>query len=149
MVASPKRGGAVIEPRTYTDMPKKFAQTTTRLTAGLIQTPQHGAAELQHALSNTIREYLLDRGTTLRQFCDHGQLPTGLSYERLYRISTGSTMMGLTDILFWTAVIPGFIDTLTTTMNHLAADLTLDPVGVGVGVVDVVRTQAAELTTSD
>jgi hypothetical protein len=126
MVASPKRGGAVIEPRTYTDNPKKFAQTTTRLTAGPIHTPQHGAAELQHALSNTIREYLLDRGISLQQFCADYALPTGLSYERLYRISNGSTMMGLTDILFWSAVIPGFTGALTTTMNNLASDLAID-----------------------
>jgi hypothetical protein len=126
MVASPKRGGAVIEPRTYTDNPKKFAQTTTRLSAGPIHTPQHGAAELQHALSNTIREYLLDRGISLQQFCADYALPTGLSYERLYRISNGSTMMGLTDILFWSAVIPGFTGTLTTTMNNLASDLAID-----------------------
>jgi hypothetical protein len=53
--------------------------------------------------------------------------------------------MGLTDILFWTAVIPGFTDTLTTTMNHLAADLTLDLAGI----VDVVRTQATDPTKSD
>ena len=77
-------------------------------------------------LSNTIREYLLDNNTTLKAFCDQRELPEGLSYERLYRISNGTTMMGLTDVMFWTAIIPTFGATLTTTINNLARDLALD-----------------------
>ena len=126
MPASPKHGGAVIEPRSYTSNPRKFAHTGSRLRVGPIETPQAGAAELQHVLSNTIREYLLDNNTTLNAFCDQRELPEGLSYERLYRISNGTTMMGLTDVMFWTAIIPTFGATLTTTINNLARDLALD-----------------------
>lgn len=126
MPRTPKRGGAVIEPRSYADNTKKFGNTSTRLRSGELQSPQHGAAELQHALSNTIREHLLDNDTTMKAFCDQRDLPEGLSYERLYRISNGTTMMGLTDVMFWTALIPTFGVTLTTMIHNLALEMTLD-----------------------
>lgn len=119
MPASPKRGGAVIEPRSYTTNFRKFGNTSGRLTQGPVVTPQQGAAEVQHALCNRIREYLLDEAVTLKAFCEKTELPEGLSYERLYRISNGTTMMGLTDIMFWTTIIPDFADTLTWAVNRL------------------------------
>jgi len=45
-----------------------------------------------------------------------------LTLERFYRISNGTTMMGLTDIMFWAAYIPGLTDTLHETMNRLVAE---------------------------
>jgi hypothetical protein len=65
MPRSPKPGGVVIEPRTYTDNGKKFGNTSSRLKAGPIITPQQAASELQHALSNKVREHLLDLGLDL------------------------------------------------------------------------------------
>lgn len=117
--ASPKPGGAVIEPRSYTSNPRKFAHTGGRLREGSIGTPQHGAAELQHVLCNRIREYFLDTDTTLKAFCDERELPVGLSYERLYRISNGTTMMGFTDLMFWSAVIPDFTTLVSTSLTTL------------------------------
>ena len=119
MPAKPKRGGAVIEPRSYTSNPKKFAHTGSRLRDGSIATPQHGAAELQHLLCNRIREYFLDTDTTLKTFCDTRELPEGLSYERLYRISNGTTMMTITDVMFWSSVIPDFTTTLGAGLEAL------------------------------
>jgi hypothetical protein len=120
MPRPPKPGGVTIEPRSFTDSPKKFGATSTRLRPGPVETPQHAAAELQHVLCTAIREYLLDRGLDLRAFCAQNVLPPGLSYERFYRISNGSTMMGLTDLMFWAAHIPHFTDTL-----HAAAARTV------------------------
>ena len=120
MPAKPKRGGAVIEPRSYTSNPKKFAHTGSRLQDGPIDTPQHAAAELQHLLCNSIREHLLDTDTTLKAHCDAVELPEGLSYERLYRMSNGTTMMNLTDLMYWVTVIPDFAATLGTSLDTLA-----------------------------
>ena len=120
MPAKPKRGGAVIEPRSYTSNPKKFAHTGSRLQDGPIDTPQHAAAELQHLLCNRIREHLLDTDTTLKAYCDAVELPEGLSYERLYRMGNGTTMMNLTDLMYWMTVIPDFAATLGTSLNTLA-----------------------------
>jgi hypothetical protein len=117
----PKPGGAVIEPRSYTDVPKKFGLTTSRLAAGAVDSPQQHAAELQHALVNKIREHLLDRGMDLKAYCDATKLPSGLSYDRFYRISTGAGMMGLTDLMYWSGVIPDFAETAACVMQAVAA----------------------------
>jgi hypothetical protein len=117
MGRTPKPGGAVIEPRLYTDQPKKFGQTSSRLIAGELASSQQGAAELQHALVNKIREFLLDDGLDLKAYCDAAVLPSGLTYDRLYRISTGATMMGLTDLVYWSSVIPDFAETAQRTMD--------------------------------
>jgi hypothetical protein len=122
MPRTPKPGGAVVEPRSYTDNAKKFGNTSTRLRAGQTESPQHGAAELQHVLTNKIREYLLDQDLSLKSFCEKTSLPPGLTYERFYRISNGTTMMGLTDIMFWTARIPDFADTLYSTVSKIAIE---------------------------
>ncbi len=111
MGRSPKPGGAVIEPRSYTDKPKKFGQTSSRLTTGVIASPQQAAAELQHALVNRIREHLLDEGLDLRGYCKVTALPSGLTAERFYRLSTGEGMMGFTDLMYWASVIPDFAET--------------------------------------
>jgi len=119
---SPKPGGVIIEPRSFTDNPKKFGNTNTRLRPGALRSPQHAAAELQHVLTNAIREYLLDHDQSLKSFCEATPLPAGLTLERFYRISNGTTMMGLTDIMFWAAYIPGLTDTLHETMNRLVPE---------------------------
>ncbi|MBC7593789.1 MAG: hypothetical protein H7288_07615 [Kineosporiaceae bacterium] len=119
MPRPPKPGGAVFEPRSYTDNRKKFGLTSSRLTTGPITSPQQAAAELQHSLSNKIREHLIDIGGDMKSFCAARELPLGLSYERFYRIANGSTMMALTDLMFWTRVIPHFSDHITATMLRL------------------------------
>lgn len=122
MPRSPKPGGVIVEPRSFTDNPKKFGNTSTRLQPGAPQSPQHAAAELQHVLTNAIREYLLDHDQSLKSFCEATPRPAGLTLERFYRISNGTTMMGLTDIMFWAAYIPGLTDTLHETMNRLVPE---------------------------
>lgn len=112
----------MFEPRSFTDKPKKFGNTSSRLTAGPIDTPQQAAAELQHALSNKIREHLLDLGLDLKSFCAERTLPDGLSFERFYRISNGTTMMGLTDLMFWARAIPDFADDIHRTVSKVAAE---------------------------
>lgn len=122
MPRPPKPGGAVFEPRSFTDNPKKFGNTSSRLTAGPIDTPQQAAAELQHALSNKIREHLLDVGLDLKSFCAERTLPAGLSFERFYRISNGTTMMALTDLTFWAGEIPDFAVTIHNTVSKVTAE---------------------------
>ncbi|MCU1543322.1 MAG: hypothetical protein JWM50_1187 [Microbacteriaceae bacterium] len=121
MPRPPRPGGVTIEPRTFTDNPKKFGATSSRLAAGPVETPQQGAAELQHAVSNVVREHLLDLGLDLKSFCAETELPAGVTFERFYRISNGTQMMGLTDLMFWADRIPDFGAAV-----HAAIDRTVD-----------------------
>ena len=108
MPRPPKSGGAVFEPRTFAENRRKFGRSGSRLLSHKIESPQQGAAELQHAVANRIREYLLDVNTDLKTFCEKAELVSGLSYERFQRINRGETMMTLTDLMFWATVIPNF-----------------------------------------
>lgn len=122
MPRPPKPGGAVIEPRSFTQTRAKFGRTASRLQPGVITSPQHGAAELQHALANAIREHLLDSGLDLKSFSEATDLPAGLSYDRFQRINRGETMMTLTDLAFWAARIPRLRDVLDATLRSIATD---------------------------
>jgi hypothetical protein len=59
----------------------------------------------------------------LRAYCAATKLPSGLTYERLYRISTGAGMMGLTDLMFWAARVPGFADLARRTMEAMVVEV--------------------------
>jgi hypothetical protein len=122
MPRQPRPGGVTIEPRTFTDNPKKFGATSSRLAVSPVETPQQGAAELQHAVSNVVREHLLDLGLNLKSFCAENELPEGLRYERFYRISNGTQMMGLTDLMFWADRIPGFGAAVHTAIDRVVDD---------------------------
>ena len=106
MPRSPKPGGAVFVPHSLADNKKKFGKSSSCLTGGAIASPQEEAAELQHAIANRIREYLLDQNTDLLKYCAETPLPRGLSYDRFQRILRGETMMTLTDLMFWVGQIP-------------------------------------------
>jgi hypothetical protein len=117
MPRPPLPGGAVFEPRSFAENRKKFGRTSSRLTAGAIKSPQHAAAEVQHAIANTIREYLLDENTDLKAYCEKPTLPAGLTYERFQRINRGETMITLTDVMYWSDKIPGFATFIGKTMD--------------------------------
>jgi hypothetical protein len=117
----PKPGGAVFVPHSLADNRKKFGKSTSRLTAGEIASPQQEAAEVQHAIANRIREYLLDQNTDLFKYCAQTPLPRGLSYDRFQRIFRGETMMTLTDLMFWAGQIPDLAE-----FAHSAIQRTLD-----------------------
>ena len=121
MPRSPKPGGAVFVPHSLADNRKKFGKSTSRLITGEIATPQQEAAEVQHAIANRIREYLLDQNTDLLQYCAETPLPRGLSYDRFQRILRGETMMTLTDLMFWAGQIPDLAE-----FAHSAIQRTLD-----------------------
>ena len=108
MPRAPKPGGAVFEPRSLADNRKKFGHTSSLLLPHEVRTPHEGAAELQHTIANRIREYLLDKNTDLKSFCESTELAPGLTYERFQRINRGETMMTLTDLMFWATAIPRF-----------------------------------------
>ena len=111
MPRAPESGGAVFEPRSLVDNRKKFGHSSSLLLPQEpheVRTPHEGAAELQHAIANRIREYLLDNNTDLKSFCENTELAPGLTYERFQRINRGETMMTLTDFMFWATVIPKF-----------------------------------------
>jgi len=123
MSDTPAPGGdrAIFEPRSLlSDTKKKFGRSSSRLFPE-IQSPQQGAAELQHAIANKVREYLLDEATTLQKFCDDTPLPAGLTYDRFQRMNRGETMMTLTDIMFWATQIPDFARFLGGTVHRLTA----------------------------
>ena len=92
-----------------------------RLAGDVIESPHQGAAELQHAIANRVREYLLDENTTLRAYCERNRLAAGLTHERFERILRGETMLTLTDLMFWATEIPDFADFIGTTLSALVA----------------------------
>ena len=110
MPRPPKPDGAVFEPRAFAENRRKFGRSGSRLLSHNVGSPQEGAAELQHAVTNRIREHLLDVNTDLKTFCEKAELVRGLSYERFQRINRGETMMTLTDLMFWATVIPRFAE---------------------------------------
>ena len=118
MPRSPKPGGAVFVPHSLADNRKKFGKSTSRLTTGEIATPQQEAAEVQHAIANRIREYLLDQNTDLLKYCSETPLPRGLSYDRFQRILRGETMMTLTDLLFWVGQVPDLAEFAHTSIRR-------------------------------
>ena len=122
MPRPPKPGGAVFVPRSFVANPKKFGRSGTRLAGNdVIASPHQGAAELQHAIANRVREYLLDENTTLRAYCERNRLAAGLTHERFERILRGETMLTLTDLMFWATEIPDFADFIGTTLSALVA----------------------------
>lgn len=121
MPRPPKSGGAVFVPRSFAENRKKFGRTGTRLTAAPIESPHQSAAELQHAIANRIREYLLDENSTLRAYCENRPLPAGLTNERFERILRGETMITLTDLMFWATEIPDFASFMGATVGELVA----------------------------
>lgn len=108
-------------PRSFADNRKKFGRTGTRLTAGPVDSPHQSAAELQHAIANRVREYLLDENTTLRAYCENRPLAAGLTNDRFERIMRGETMITLTDLMFWAAEIPDFSNFMGATVGELVA----------------------------
>jgi hypothetical protein len=116
---SPKPGGAVIEPRSYATVTGKFGKTTTLLADAPIETAQRAAAELQHAIANHIREFLIDKATTLRSFCAAIEMPAGVTYERLYRINAGVSMITMTDLAFWSAHVADLPEFVAVAMRRL------------------------------
>jgi len=61
------------------------------------------AAQLQHQISNTVREALLSSGTTLDAYAaKYRDAIPGMSYDRLVRILRGETQMQLADVVTWT-----------------------------------------------
>lgn len=125
MPRSPKTGGVVFSPRTYAVNPRKFGKSATRLSAEPLDTPQHAAAELQHAIINRVRECLLDDNHTLRSLAAEDHLPPGVTYDRLQRIARGETMLTLTDVMFWAKRYPQlatYIGEVMTTLTAQASD---------------------------
>jgi hypothetical protein len=84
-----------------------------------VESPQQGAAELQHAITNRIREYVLDHGD-LKQYCDNTDLPAGLSFERFQRINRGETMITLTDVMYWASLIPNLAEFIGAAIDAIA-----------------------------
>jgi len=119
MPRSPKPGGAVIEPRSYATVDGKFGKTTTPLKDAPIDSAQRAAAELQHAISNHIREFLIDQATSLRNFCATNDMPTGVTYERLYRINAGASMLTMTDLAFWNGHMKDLPEFVAESMRRL------------------------------
>jgi hypothetical protein len=108
-----------IEPRSFASVAGKFGKTTTRLRDEPIDSAHRAAAELQHAISNRIREFLIDQGTTLPSFCAAVDLPPGITYERLYRINTGVAMLTMTDLAFWNTQIRDMPDFVAESLRGL------------------------------
>ena len=127
MPRPPKPGGAVFEPRSLATNRKKFGNSSSRLTSINVESPQQAAAEVQHAIANRIREYLLDQNADLKSYCARATLPAGLNYERFQRINRGETMITLTDLMYWANVIPGLVTFVGATMDTITSDAHFEP----------------------
>ncbi len=94
-------GGFVFEPRRVLSTPNLFGKVSVRMepVAGVSPRRAH-AAQLQHLVSNKVREMLLLRSETLDAH-SKGADSEGLSKDRLARIQRGETMMTMTDLLAW------------------------------------------------
>lgn len=120
MPRQPLDGGAVFVPRSFAESSRAFGSTSSWLTSHPISAPQQEAAELQHAITNKMREYLLEQNTDLAKFCrtpdgaDDQTLPKGLSYDRFQRIMRGETMLTLTDLMYWASTIPQLAEFIGT-----------------------------------
>jgi hypothetical protein len=126
MPRPPKPGGAVFVPRSFATR-KKFGRSSSRLTSNSIESPQQAAAELQHAIANRIREYLLDQDTDLKAHCEDNKLPEGLNYGRFQRINRGETMITITDVMYWVGQIPDLASDIHAAMDAVAGPAPLAP----------------------
>ena len=62
--------------------------------------PRFLAAQLQHRISNAVREALLARGSNLEQFAAKQKVAVpGMSYDRLVRVLRGETTMQIADLV--------------------------------------------------
>lgn len=123
----PTPGGAVFSPRTFAANPRKFGNSSARLSDAEVETPQRAAAELQHAIVNRIRECLLDDNHSLRSLATEDILPRGISYDRLQRIARGETMLTLTDLMFWAQRYPELAAFIGETIAALTAPSVDEP----------------------
>ena len=101
LVPAGPAGGFVFEPRRVLSTPNLFGKVSVPLepAAGASQRRAR-AAQLQHLVSNKVREMLLLRNETLVRY-SKGADAEGLSKDRLARIQRGETMMTMTDLLAW------------------------------------------------
>ena len=64
--------------------------------------PRFQAAQLQHRISNAVREALLAQGKTLDEFAgEQNDTVPGMSYDRLVRVLRGETLMQIADLMTW------------------------------------------------
>jgi len=126
----PASEGFTFTPRSLAASPRQFGKTGADLKPidGVNpEDPKFRAAQLQHRVSNAIREALLDRRLSLQRYLDslarasvagEGQQPEastqadaglgpirppGMSYDRTVRILRGETLMQLADVVHWAA----------------------------------------------
>lgn len=104
----PASGPFVFEPRSLVREWKQFGRSSGPLE------PDEGVdpgdlrlrtAQLQHKVSNAVREALLREGITLKAFAENVQSP-GMSHDRLARIQRGKTLMQLADLVNWAGRFP-------------------------------------------
>jgi hypothetical protein len=75
MPKKPKPGGFVFEPRAVVKLPGSFGKSSTPLEPSGASDLQFQAAQLQHAVANTVRECLLARRRSLKNFVEDSDFP--------------------------------------------------------------------------
>ena len=102
-----KPGGFKYEPRLIVSNSKEFGKSSLNVlpAAGIEpEDPRFLAANLQHRISNAIREETLRTGANLQSLLEGFALESpGMSYDRVVRIQRGETLMQLADVLAWSA----------------------------------------------
>lgn len=97
--------GFKFEPRQLAANPKSFGRMSGRLVPadGVDDAdPRFRGAQLQHAVSNAIREELLAHGYGLADYLEQLRpAAPGMSYDRVIRIQRGETLMQLADLTMW------------------------------------------------
>ena len=101
--------GFVTTPRNLVSRQQLFGKTAERLEPAegvLLSDPRFRAALIQHYVSNAVREALLAKGQSLREYTDSLIDTDALSYERLRKIQSGHSTMMLADFFHWGAHFP-------------------------------------------
>jgi len=101
----PAATATTFEPRTLSLVRKQFGKVGARLQPAEHVDPlgpRFIAAQLQHRISNALREALIGEGTNLETYASNQTRSVpGMSYDRLVRVLRGETLMQLADLVTW------------------------------------------------
>jgi hypothetical protein len=105
MVRAVASSPTTFRPNSLAAVRRQFGKSATSLVAAAnvdTRGARFQAAQLQHQISNAVREALLAMGTNLETYSSmHRDAIPGMSYDRLVRVLRGETQMQLADIVTW------------------------------------------------
>jgi hypothetical protein len=111
MIKIGANSSATFAPRELAAVHKQFGKVAIDLVAADhvdSRGSRFNAAQLQHRISNAVREALLSSGISLEKYAEqHKESVPGMSYDRLVRVLRGETQMQLADLVTWSGQFAG------------------------------------------